>query len=110
MRLPEEFEITCQELSNKIDNKEDFCLIDVREPHEVVISKIACSIQIPLAELPAKITELPKNKEIIIHCRSGMRSANAVMLLAQAGFSTVKNLVGGINRWVTEIDTSQPVY
>lgn len=110
MKLPAEFEITCQELKTKIDNGDDFCLVDVREPHEIEISKFDNSIKIPLADLPSKLVEIPKDKEVIFHCRTGVRSANAVMFLAQAGFSNIKNLVGGINYWAQTVDTSLQIY
>ncbi|KAA3598031.1 MAG: rhodanese-like domain-containing protein [Calditrichaeota bacterium] len=110
MKLPAEFEITCQELKSKIDNGDDFCLVDVREPHEFEISKIENSIKIPLGDLPSKLEEIPKDKEVIIHCRSGVRSANAVMFMSQAGYTNIKNLVGGINYWAQTIDTNLPVY
>jgi len=105
-----ENEINVQDLKAKIDRKDDFVLIDVREPHEVEISKITGSILIPLKEVPEKIKDLDPKKDYVVHCRSGGRSAEAVSLMEQQGFTKAQNLVGGINEWVKVIDPSQPTY
>lgn len=102
-------ETTVQELKEKIDRSDDFTLLDVREPHEYQISNID-GILIPQDDLPGRLDELDKEKETIVMCRSGARSASAVKLLEQKGFKNVSNLVGGVNAWAKEIDTSLPVY
>jgi molybdopterin/thiamine biosynthesis adenylyltransferase/rhodanese-related sulfurtransferase len=103
-------EITVEELKKKIDNKEKFFLLDVREPIETRISSIGGEL-IPLKELPRRINELSKDDEIIIYCRTGHRSHNAVQFLReQAGFKKVRNLLGGINLWAEKIDNSLQKY
>ena len=99
-------EITVEELKKKIDNKEKFLLLDVREPIETRISSIGGEL-IPLNDLPGRINELNRDDEIIIYCRSGHRSHNAVQYLREhAGFKKVRNLLGGINLWAEKIDNS----
>ena len=103
-------EITVEELKKKIDNRERFFLLDVREPIETRISSIGGEL-IPLKDLPHRIDELNKDDEIIIYCRSGHRSHNAVQFLReQAGFKKVRNLLGGINLWAEKIDNSLQKY
>ena len=93
-------EISVQGLKAKMDNKEDFVLIDVREKYEYQEFNIGGKL-IPLGEIMGALEDLEefKGKEIIIHCRSGKRSAMAQQLMLQAGFSDVKNLAGGVLAW-----------
>lgn len=93
-------EISVQGLKAKMDNKEDFVLIDVREKYEYEEFNIGGKL-IPLGEIMGALGDLEefKEKEIIIHCRSGKRSAMAQQLMLQAGFSDVKNLAGGVLAW-----------
>ena len=93
-------EISVQGLKAKMDNKEDFVLIDVREKYEYEEFNIGAKL-IPLGEIMGALEDLEdiKGKEIIIHCRSGKRSAMAQQLMLQAGFSDVKNLAGGVLAW-----------
>ena len=94
-------DITTEELKEKLDNKEDFVFIDVREQHEFDEYNIGAKL-IPLATLPDALNELDefKDKEIVIHCRSGARSANAKGYLIQMGYKNVRNLLGGVLRWI----------
>ncbi|MBI4055683.1 MAG: molybdopterin-synthase adenylyltransferase MoeB [Elusimicrobia bacterium] len=103
-------EISVQELKKRLDGGEDLVLVDVREPHEYEICKIQGSRLIPLGELPDRVHELNCAEEIVVHCRMGGRSAQAVQFLMQAGFRKVKNLKGGIDAWAREIDPSVPTY
>jgi sulfur-carrier protein adenylyltransferase/sulfurtransferase len=106
----DEWEITVGELKKKIDNKEKFTLIDCREPFETKISSIGGDL-IPINDLPDRINEFNKEEEIIIYCRTGHRSHYAVQYLRDnAGFTKVKNLLGGINDWADKIDNSLPKY
>lgn len=84
--------------------KKDVFLLDVREPNEFDIARIAGSTLIPLGELPKRLSELPKDEDIIVHCKSGVRSAKAVNLLRENGFTRVQNLKGGILEWISRID------
>lgn len=104
-------EITVQELKAKKDAGEEFFLLDVREQHEYYISNID-GVLIPLGDLPNRVSEIEdqKDKEMVIMCRSGGRSAKACAFLESEGFTNVSNLVGGVNKWAEEIDPSLPVY
>ncbi|HCD52850.1 MAG TPA: NADH oxidase [Balneolaceae bacterium] len=103
-------EITVKELKKKLDANEDVQLIDVREDFEYQVSNLGGK-HIPLGSLPTKIEELSglKEKEIIMICRSGARSANATYFLTQNGFTNVANLSGGMMAWADEIDPELPV-
>ncbi len=90
-----ETETDVNELKRKIDAKEDFFLLDVREPNEYQIGKIPGSTLIPLGEVPQRVNEIPRDKEIIVHCKMGGRSAKAAAFLRQQGYTNVKNLKGG---------------
>ena len=105
-----ETETTVIELKRKIDAKEDFFLLDVREPNEYQIGRIPGSTLIPLGEVPQRVGEIPRDKEIVVHCKMGARSAKAAAFLRQQGFIRVKNLKGGILDWSDKIDPSVPKY
>jgi adenylyltransferase/sulfurtransferase len=85
-------------------------LIDVREPHELEISRLEDAMLIPLGQLAGRMSELDSAEEIVLFCKSGTRSARALELLASAGFRKMKNLKGGINAWAREVDPSLPIY
>jgi sulfur-carrier protein adenylyltransferase/sulfurtransferase len=85
-------------------------VIDVREPHEYEISQIPGAELVPLGELPAKLAELDSSEEIVLHCKSGARSMEALQLLRGAGFGKSKHLRGGINAYAKQIDESIPIY
>jgi molybdopterin/thiamine biosynthesis adenylyltransferase/rhodanese-related sulfurtransferase/molybdopterin converting factor small subunit len=106
----QEFEITPAELKAKMDRGDDFVLIDVREPEEYAIARIQGSRLIPRATLPERVHELSSADDIVVHCKSGVRSGMAVDFLKQAGFRRVKNLVGGILRWSDDVDPTVPKY
>ncbi|MFM8655238.1 MAG: molybdopterin-synthase adenylyltransferase MoeB [Verrucomicrobiota bacterium] len=103
-------EITCVDLKKKIDAKKPFVLIDVREPHEFQISRIPGSTLIPLGDVPKRWQEIPSDKEIVIHCKAGIRSAKALLFLQQQGYKNLVNLKGGIDAWAEEVDPSLPRY
>jgi adenylyltransferase/sulfurtransferase len=105
-----ETETDVKELKRKIDAKDDFFLLDVREPNEYQIGKIPGSTLIPLGEVPQRVTEIPRDKEIIVHCKMGGRSAKAAAFLRQQGYTNVKNLKGGILDWADKIDPTVPKY
>lgn len=93
-------DITVEELKKRRDNGESLIVIDVREPHEYEEYNIGGTL-IPLGTLPSRLEELEewKDAEIVVHCRSGSRSANAKAYLASIGFSKVRNLIGGALEW-----------
>jgi molybdopterin/thiamine biosynthesis adenylyltransferase/rhodanese-related sulfurtransferase len=103
-------EITPVELKKKLDAGETPFILDVREPNEYQINKIPGSTLIPLGELPRRYQELPKDRQIVAHCKMGGRSAKAQDYLKTVGFSDVLNLKGGILAWIDTVDPSQPKY
>jgi adenylyltransferase/sulfurtransferase len=104
-------QISVEELQQKLDAKEDFFLLDVREPHEYKIANLGAPL-IPVGELEKRVGELSaeKDREIVIHCRSGARSQKAALILKKAGFEQVENLAGGILAWADKIDKTMPKY
>jgi len=102
-------EIQPIELKARLDAGDDIFILDVREPHEYQICNLGGHL-IPLGDLPARMNELDSSREIVAHCRSGVRSAKAVTLLRQAGFGKVKNLAGGILAWADKVDPTVPKY
>jgi adenylyltransferase/sulfurtransferase len=103
-------EVTVQQLKQMRDNKEDFQLIDVREPHEAEIASIGAEL-IPMGEIVHKAERISRDKPVIIHCRSGARSASVILALEkQYGFTNLSNLKGGILAWAKEIDPSVAMY
>src|SRR2546426_56526 len=87
-----------------------FVLVDVREPHEYQICRIPGSKLIPLGDVPKRMHELNSADEIVVHCRSGQRSAQAVELLMKAGFRKIHNLRGGVLAWADQVDPTMPKY
>ena len=102
--------ISVEELKRKMDAREVFELIDVREPFEFETARIDGAKLIPLGEISERVDELHREKTFIIHCHSGARSAQAVQLLKQRGFANVYNLEGGIDAWSDMIDPTVPKY
>jgi molybdopterin/thiamine biosynthesis adenylyltransferase/rhodanese-related sulfurtransferase/molybdopterin converting factor small subunit len=98
------------EVKKKLDRGDDFILVDVREPHEYQIARIAGAKLIPLGELPKRLNELDKGAEIVAHCKMGGRSQQAVDLLKQSGFRNVRNMTGGITAWSDKVDSGVPKY
>ena len=106
-------QITVKELKTRLDkretNNDNFLLLDVREPYEFQIAQIGGKL-IPQNDLPNRLGELDKEREIVVHCRSGARSQRAAELLKANGFKKVSNLAGGILAWSDEIDSSVQKY
>jgi adenylyltransferase/sulfurtransferase len=105
-----EGEIDVTEVKQKLDRGDNFVLIDVREPHEYRICNIPGAKLVPLGEFPKHVDEFDVDADIVIHCRSGVRSAKACGVLRQAGFKRVRNMVGGILAWSDKVDPSVPKY
>ena len=99
-------EITVSDLSKKINDNDDFILIDVRTDDEYNFSNIKQAKHIPLDQLPLKFAELNKNKEYVLQCRSGGRSYKAAQIMKKNGFNKVYNLIGGLIDWSEKIDPS----
>jgi len=102
-------EITPRELKVRLDRGDEVFILDVRELHEYQICQIGGHL-IPLGDLPRRVHELDSSHEIVAHCRSGKRSADAVAFLRQAGFQKIWNLKGGILAWSDEVDPKVPKY
>lgn len=103
-------EISASELKQKLDSGEELVILDVRDPHEYEICRIAGSRLLPLGELPRRVHELDSAQPLVVHCHYGQRSAAAVGFLQQAGFRKVWSLRGGIDAWSREVDPSVPRY
>jgi len=103
--LAPEFETNVDTLKQRLD-KGDVFLLDVREPREWDIANIAGAELIPLGELPKRLDEVPRDQDVVVQCKTGVRSAKAVNLLREQGYTRVKNLKGGIIDWIDRIDPS----
>jgi len=104
------FEMTVAQLKARMDAGTAPVILDVREPFELAICRIPGTRHIPLGELARRLDELDPADEIVVHCKSGGRSARAVSLLREHGFADASNLAGGILRWINEIDSTLPRY
>lgn len=104
--------ISVSDLKTKIDKKENFLLIDVREPSEFEIVRIPGSVLIPKQGFldGSALAGLPQDKPIILHCKSGVRSAECLAILKSAGFADATHVSGGVVAWAKQIDASLPVY
>ena len=102
--------VSVSALKARIDAGNAPVILDVREPHEAAVCRITGSRLIPLGELPRRLDELDRMSEIVVHCKSGGRSAAAVRILQDAGFARATNLSGGILQWINEIDPALPRY
>ena len=103
-------EITAVELKRRLDRGDSVKIVDVREPNEYQINRIPGSQLIPLGDIPKRYEELDPNEEIVVQCKSGVRSGKAADFLRSVGFKRVLNLKGGILDWVDKVDPSQPKY
>ena len=105
-------EVGAVELKERLASAEPPFLLDVRQPHEwdIVNLETDGAVMIPLAQLQDRLEEIPTDREIVVYCRTGARSASAAQILAEQGFSSVFNFVGGIRAWVDEVDPSLPKY
>jgi len=111
--LPSEFEISVEELKARLDRGDDVWILDVREPGEHEICRLPGATLVPLGDLPKRLDVLPEpysGPDIVVYCKSGVRSATAVNVLRRHGYSRVRNLVGGVLEWVRRVDPTQPTY
>ena len=105
-------QISPEELKSWLERGTDIAIVDVREPHEwniVNLGKLGSKL-VPLNELPERTGEFDIAQNIVLHCRSGVRSAKALRILQDAGFKKIWNLDGGILAWVEKVDPTLPVY
>jgi adenylyltransferase/sulfurtransferase len=103
-------DISSVELKQRLDRGDTLKIVDVREPNEYQINRIAGSVLIPLGDVPRRYAELDPEEEIVVHCKMGGRSAKAADFLRSVGFKRVRNLTGGILDWIDKVDPSQPKY
>ncbi len=103
-------EINADELKARLDRGDKLFILDVRNPPEFDICRIPGSVLIPLPELPGRLDELDPDREMVVHCKSGMRSAKAIQFLKQHGFQRLSNLKGGILAWADRVDPKMPKY
>lgn len=101
--------VTVDELKKKIDDNEDFQLVDVREAFEYETSNLN-GVNIPLANILLEKDKVVKDKPVVVHCRSGKRSAQAIKLLEGQGYTNLANLEGGILAWKDQFDPDMIVY
>ncbi|HYA34216.1 MAG TPA: rhodanese-like domain-containing protein, partial [Candidatus Binataceae bacterium] len=92
-------EISASELKERLDRGEHPIILDVREPWEVELARVAGATHIPMGDIPARISEIDDSREIVVMCHHGVRSAQVAMYLARNGFDRVSNLSGGIEAW-----------
>jgi adenylyltransferase/sulfurtransferase len=102
--------ITAQELADMQKDGEDFYLVDVREPAEFEIVSIPGATLIPKGDIPAHLSELPQDKPVVLYCKTGVRSAEALATLKGAGFANAKHVQGGVTAWANQVDKTLPVY
>jgi len=105
-----EDDITPAQLKQMRDENPGLYVLDVREPHEIAICRIEGTWEIPLGQLPQHFAEVPKDQDVVVHCKLGGRSAQAVEFLKSQGYTNVKNLAGGIIRWIDDVDDSLNKY
>ena len=105
-----EGETTAEELKQRLDRGEEVFILDVRNPEEYQICRIPGSTLIPLPELAQRVGELDRGREMVVHCKSGMRSQRAIQFLRGQGYTRLKNLQGGILAWAERVDPSLPRY
>ena len=104
-------EITSTELKQRLDNGDDIQIVDVREDVEVALGTIPNSVHIPLAQVLTRMNEIEPNRETVVYCKMGGRSARAIDALQRSGFQgKLVNLRGGIIGWSNEVDPSIPKY
>ena len=105
-----DYDISPEQLKQMMDANPDLYVLDVREPHEIAICAIAGSRKIPLGQIAQRYAEVPSDQPVVVHCKLGGRSAQAVEFLQSKGYTDIKNLAGGILRWVDDVDHSLQKY
>src|ERR1700745_855938 len=97
-------EIAPRELKSRIDRGDLPLILDVREPEEVALARFPHAVQIPMGDIPSRISELDPEREVVVVCHHGVRSAHVAGYLSSIGFQTVLNLTGGIDAWSLSVD------
>ncbi|MEO8660666.1 MAG: molybdopterin-synthase adenylyltransferase MoeB [Bryobacteraceae bacterium] len=107
---PVKGEIEVTELKAMLDRGDKFKLIDVREPYEYQIARIPGATLIPLGDIPKRLAEISRDEDLVLHCKMGGRSAKAIGILKEAGYTRLTNVRGGIQAWSEKVDPSVPKY
>lgn len=102
-------QISPHALKQQIDSSQPPFLLDVREPAEHQFVNLGAYL-IPMNEVPVRLNEIPRDREVVVHCKAGMRSQRVAEFLVEAGYTKVSNLAGGILAWASEVDPSMPTY
>jgi adenylyltransferase/sulfurtransferase len=102
-------DINAQQLDEQLKRGDDVYLLDVREPQEWSAGHLAGATHIPMRQVPAQLAEIPRDRDIVVYCRSGARSANVQQFLKANGITRVKNLIGGLMAWRRDVDPALPV-
>jgi len=108
--MPSIGEIEAAELKRRLEREAELKLLDVREPEEAAYAPFAGALQVPIGDVPSRLSELDPQAEWVVICHHGIRSAQVAMYLARMGFARVSNLSGGIDRWSLTVDPSVPRY
>jgi rhodanese-related sulfurtransferase len=103
-------EISPRQLKARLERPDAPLILDVREPEELALARLPHAVHIPMGDLPQRLSELDPEREIVVVCHHGIRSAQVAIYLARAGFERVSNLAGGIDAWAEEADPSTPRY
>jgi adenylyltransferase/sulfurtransferase len=103
-------DISVEELKQRLDRREEVFILDVRNPEEFQLCRIPGSTLLPLSALAQRLAELDPEREMVVHCKSGMRSQKAIAFLRQQGYRKLRNLTGGILAWADRIDPTMPKY
>src|SRR5207245_1825534 len=109
-QVGEDLQITVEELKEKIDAGTEPVLLDVREPMEWEIARLDKAVLMPVAQVPGRVNELSTADEIVVYCKTGVRSGRITNFLREIGFRKVKNLVGGIDEWAEKVEPEMPRY
>jgi len=97
-------------LKRRLDDGDDVLILDVREPNEVFVAPFPGAMHIPMGEIPSRVSELDPERETVVVCHHGVRSAQVAIYLARLGFEHVLNLSGGIDAWSETADPTTPRY
>ncbi len=104
-------ELSAEEVAGRMKREpSQVVLLDVRDPWERELAVIEPSVHIPMSELPQRVRDLPKDRQIVVYCHAGLRSAMVAGYLEHLGFPSVSNLSGGIDAWSVEVDPAVPRY
>lgn len=104
-------EVSPQEVKTRLDADDDFVLLDVREPVELEICSIpGTHLHIPMQQVPARLAEIPRDRDVVVYCKAGGRSARVCQFLLHQGYTRVANLDGGVLAWGATLDPDMPRY